>query len=215
MALERQRDDFDRSFDYFGQSDGSQATDRTDPWSLSWINDNHGETSFDTEIFEFSAESSVQHTEDGDQDSQSHFFPADPFGGTRDMDKVRVAIHEQLSALYDDVATEPKCSVEGSIYVKSKAPLGGVPFCITVRDVLGQIGKITPNTAVCKDVSEKVSRQNLHKLDKILCVRYPDNVLTGTEIQVATYSGTPSLRPVPLVGRCVCVLIAIVNLVSL
>jgi hypothetical protein len=111
-------------------------------------------------------------------------------------DTVRIAIHEQLSALYDDVSVDPTCQVEGTIYAQYKSDLKGIPFCLTLRDLLGQLDRVDPNPEVCQNVSDKVTRQGLHRLDKVLRVRMPGDS-EQDQIRIASY--LCGIRPVPLV----------------
>jgi hypothetical protein len=130
---------------------------------------------------------------------------------------IEVEIHEQLSAVYDDVSPESTCQVEGTIYALQQhprrhqhqhqhphePPAGSAPFCLTLRDVLGQLDRVDANPDVCQNVSDRVSRQGLHRLDQVLRVRMPpppsDPASSEDKIRVASY--TSSIRPVPLVRR--------------
>jgi hypothetical protein len=130
-----------------------------------------------------------------------------------DDDAVEIVIREQLSAVYDDVSPDPSCHVEGTIslvrrrHQQHPQPQGGSapPFCLTMRDVLGQLDRVDPNDDVCQNVSDRVSRQGLHRLDRVLRVRLPqppsdsddDHDDEGRLVRLATYHS--SIRPVPLV----------------
>jgi len=219
--------DFDRSFDYFeGKSDDPRGGDGGGGgapalWSdnAAWdTNHNNApaETSFDADAFEFAAESSTQL---GDEQDSSSLY--DPFaigeavtrqqqqqqhlngaaGRALDVNNntVSISVHEQLSALFDDISDG--CQVEGTVYVKPVGELTGLPFCITLRDMAGELHKVDLQDAVAQDISDKVSRQALHRSDRVLRVRLltGSNDGKGEETRIASYTCSPTLRPVPLV----------------
>lgn len=193
-------EDFDNSFEYFEASGA-------DPWvENAWGKNASLDSSFDSGVegpgglFEFSATSSA--LQEGDLDSQSLFF-TDPFNVTPSRKEgpvtVRVAMHEQVSALYDDESTDTTCQVEGSVHVKPTADLKA-PFHLVIRDLLDQLDRIEVDHEVCRDVSEMISRKDLHKSDRVLRVTVPPNA-DDQEISIASYVCASSLRPVPMV-RC-------------
>jgi hypothetical protein len=115
---------------------------------------------------------------------------------------IEVEIHEQLSAVYDDVSPESTCQVEGTIYALQQQhprrhqhhqhphepPAGSAPFCLTLRDVLGQLDRVDANPDVCQNVSDRVSRQGLHRLDQVLRVRMPPPRVAPPRQGIAFYS---------------------------
>jgi hypothetical protein len=191
--------DFDQSFEYF---EGSGK----DPWSdKGWGKNASLDSSFDSfedGLFEFSADKSVDL--DGDLDSQSIFF-TDPFSHTPSKKEgrvtvttVRLAMHEQVSALYDDDSVDTTCQIEGSIHVKPTTDRKS-PFHLTIRDVMSHLERIEVRPDICRDVSEKISRKDLHESDRVLRVTLPPNSL-NQEIKIARYVCTSTLRPVPMVS---------------
>jgi len=235
MMAGTQRDDFDRSFDLFEkQVDVSQDTQQSN-WTAS-NSANPNDTSFDTDIFTFTVESSSQlggPIGGFENDSQaSSVFPPDPFAtpfmneqpqiaaanvdnlgqkltpGSQQMpskvETIQVAVHEQLSALYDDVSSEPSFHVDGSIFVKAKSQLAGAPFCITVRDLMGNLEEITSLDESTQEISDEISRQGLHRSDRVLRVLFPQEDTSRGDrsnagVRIASYTCSPTLRPVPLV----------------
>ena len=195
------REAFDRSFEFFESHDGED-----DPWSVvpGPANKKLLETSFESDPF--SAISSIK-----PEDTNFTLFPQDPFVSssvepvppTPTVSTVRVGVHEQLSAFYDDMSTQGSVHVAGSIHVKPA--FGGIPgpFCLVCRDLLDQIERLDARTDVCLDITDQTKLHGLqHPTDRVLRVTLP-NPLTGpaTEgIAVANYVCSPGLRPVPMVS---------------
>jgi hypothetical protein len=197
----------------------------TDPWSdETWgrgallINAADVETVETEDVFEFSTDNGNvdsllleellvddqhQHLDNGEGEEASRlFFPsADDFFREvpEDPATVHVAIHEQLSAIYDDISEDPACQVEGSIHVKPSAEMGNSPFSLVLRDLMGHLKNVKDRTDFCQDVTDKVSRQGLHKSDRVFRVMLPPNVLANGEVPIAKYICSSRVRPVPLV----------------
>lgn len=199
MMAGTQRDDFDRSFDFF--ENNGEGSSSEGPWTEKNWKSNPADTSFDTDIFEFTATLSNQYGSE-DHGSQTSIFPEDPFSASFEkptkVDTIQVAVQEQLSALYDDVSSEPTCQVEGSIYVKSRSQMEGIPFCITLRDLMVNLNRVEATEDLGQDVSDKISRKGLHRSDRVLRVRLPPESGEG-EMRIANYFCSSTLRPVPLV----------------
>ena len=111
---------------------------------------------------------------------------------------VSVAVHEQLSAIYDDVSPEPSCHLEGTIHVRSTTDMSRHCFCLVLRDLLGHIDVLEDRPAVAKDVSKEIARKGLHKGDRVMRISLPSSS-KGKAVQIARYICTSGLRPVPLV----------------
>jgi hypothetical protein len=146
------------------------------------------------------------------------FFPsADDFFrevSHEDPATVHVAMHEQLSAIYDDISDDPACQVEGSIHVKPSPELANSPFSLVLRDLMGHLKSVKQHRvgggghgtgdsslSYCQDVTDKVSRQGLHKSDRVFRVMLPPNVLSNGEVPIAQYICSSRVRPVPLVRK--------------
>jgi hypothetical protein len=168
-------EDFDRSFDFFNEGD--------DPWKEA--SKQALDTTFDSDVFEFSATSSFEGQE---EETGSIFFPDDPFLASSPI-KVRVAIHEQLSAMYDDFSQEGAITVTGSIHVKVAE---SVPFSLVLNDSAENVQRIEELPDVCSVDNMRVLQV---KLD-------PTHALE--EIPIANYFCLPKLRPVPLVSFVTC-----------
>lgn len=172
------QDDFDRSFDYFESS----------KWS-DWKND-----------------ANLEHeVSSGPREDETSVF--DPFAGaSAGVDTVPIAITEQLSALYDDVSSDPTWMVDGAVYLQPRPELAGLPFLLTLRDVLGHVNQLSPNTDLCEDVSDKIARQGLHRSDRVLRVRLAANTEDhsrggGGKVLLTSYQCSKDLRPVPLLVK--------------
>jgi hypothetical protein len=193
---EKDREAFDRSFEFFQGSD---------PWGSPDSNRNKAlNTTFESDPFEFSAISSVPNR---DNDGLSTLFADDPFldtkptsGKTRlataPIATVRVGVHEQISALYDDTSRAGSVEVQGSIHVKLTGKISA-PFSLVCRDPLDQIERLD-----CSNISDTVSRHGMHESDRILRVQISDEIasLAAEGVSIATYTCVPSLHPVPLVS---------------
>ena len=127
----------------------------SDPWSDETWGQNALNVTFETvetDVFEFSAEGSTDHKNDGNAsfDNEFQLFRAGDNNNdakARDVglhqqqqDRaetplVAVAVHEQLSATYNDTSDEPSCHLEGSVYVRAMSDMSRHPFCLVVRDL--------------------------------------------------------------------------------
>lgn len=188
--------------DFGGFQLSKQETQKeSDPWSDKTWGKNGLNASFesDTDIFEFSATSSIQGQGEFDFDNTSSLFAPDEIEQDKkesSIQRIQVAIHEQVSALYNNNSSdEPVCTVQGLIHVKPIQQTSA-PFCLLVRDLMSLIDQFNIRQEVCQDVSQKVSRQNLHHTDRVLRVTLPPN---AKETAVATYTCISDLKPVPLV----------------
>eukprot|EP00523_Entomoneis_sp_CCMP467_P012007 CAMPEP_0168717970 /NCGR_PEP_ID=MMETSP0724-20121128/273_1 /TAXON_ID=265536 /ORGANISM="Amphiprora sp., Strain CCMP467" /LENGTH=377 /DNA_ID=CAMNT_0008764461 /DNA_START=8 /DNA_END=1141 /DNA_ORIENTATION=- len=111
---------------------------------------------------------------------------------------VRVAIHEQVSALYDGVTDEPACHVEGSLYVRPSEDLQAKPFLLVVRDSDNHVAHWKDWPSTCRNVSDKVSRKGLHRTDRVL------QISTRCEEQKRTTQSPRSLAEETLIGQYIC-----------
>jgi hypothetical protein len=155
------------------------------------------ESSFDNVPFDFSADPSTAR----EAEQESHSFVSKVTNVSSPVTSlVKVYIHEQLAAQYDDVSNEGEMSIEGTIYVQAMGR-SSTPFCIVLRDLLGQIDHVEEQVDVCYNVTDRVSFQGLHRSDRIL--RITLNTSTASpfrETIVLKYFCIPTLRPVPLVS---------------
>ena len=194
------REAFDQSFELYASQADDEAT--ADFWNDEPKN-KLLDTTFESDPFEFSAISSIQPK---GQDGQSTLFPEDPFqiptpSSVKQIPTVRVGVHEQLSAIYDEVSSEGNVQVEGSIHVKPLKNSLSAPFCLVCRDLLDHIESFEERSQVCRNISDQVSRDGLHPSDRVLRVILSDEVLSSSTdgVSVANYSCVPGLRPVPMV----------------
>jgi hypothetical protein len=182
----------------------------SDPWSDETWGQSALNVTFETvetDVFEFSAEGSVQN-EDSPSDVEFSLFRGgvsrEPFKQSRGVPAgppvVTVTVHERLSAVYDDVSEEPSCHLEGSIHVRTSVDVSRHPFCLVMRDLLGHMDVLEDRSEVAKDVSNQVSRTSLHRTDRVLRVSLPSSA-THKEVQVARYICSNQLRSVPLVSN--------------
>jgi len=194
-------DAFDQSFDFFEKQEGGKGWGST-PSRVQSNEDanNVFDTSFESDPFEFSAVSSAVPTE---EEAAPTFFPSDPFPSLSRLPRtknqtVRVAIQEQVSALYDDVSRDGgTVGIEGKVYVKPEARLSK-PFYLVLKDHLGVVVSCEEEKALCQNTSNKVQRKGLKRNDRVFRVATLGNHLE--DACVLTYKCASSLRPVPLVG---------------
>lgn len=207
--LRKNPPDFFKEFDEAPES-GPQG--QSDPWSdETWGQHALNVTleTVETDVFEFAAENSVTHADSPDDVAYSLFRGGNAAASREKQHQhteqrhsgppvVSVALHEQLSATYDDVSPEPSCHLEGNVYVRAVTDMSRHPFCLVMRDLLGHIDVLEDRAMVAKDVSQQISRTGLHRADRVLRISLPASA-TRKDVQVARYICTSRLRPVPLV----------------
>lgn len=110
--------------------------------------------------------------------------------------EVQVAIHEQVSSLYDG-SNDAETQVIGSILVK---PEEGTKdsFCFVVKDFAGQLEMFQEETNVCKDITDSIPYSKTDVGDRVLRVTYPSD-FKSKQLTVATYTCGNVVHPIPLV----------------
>ena len=203
--------DFFKEFEDAESPSSGERRGQSDPWSDETWGQNALNATFETvetDVFEFSAENSVSHADSPD-DVAFSLFRGGNAAAARDKKHadpkhtgppvVSVAIHEQLSATYDDVSEEPSCHLEGTVYVRATTDMSRHPFCLVVRDLLSHIDVLEDRAMVAKDVSQQILRTGLHRADRVMRISLPSSA-TRKDVQVARYVCSSRLRPVPLVS---------------
>lgn len=184
-------EDFDRSFEFFEKQQKAGTTREKD---VSFCDEFGGgialDTTFESNLFEFSVdECSLQ---DDHTENRSTIFSDDIFEQYQET-TVQVAVHEQLSAMYDDFSQEGAITVTGSIHVKTPKV---TPFTLVLRDEAHIVQRVEVFVAseVCELLQDgavggdRQLRVNLHESQ------------SNEEILIAKYFCLPTLRPVPLVS---------------
>lgn len=201
--------------DFFKESSSTQEPRGSDPWSDQTWGQNALNVTFETletDVFEFSAGESLQNG-DSPEDVEFSLFRGGTAATLREVKPekkktgpplVGVAVHEQLSATYDDASEEPSSHLEGTVTVRATTDMSRHPFCLVIRDLLGHIEVLEDRTLVSKDVSQQISRKGLHRSDRVIRISLPATS-TRKDVQVARYICTTRLRPVPLVSGSFCV----------
>lgn len=126
---------------------------------------------------------------------------------------VRVALHEELAALYNDGGSDPVLAVSGTIHIESQQR----NLDLILHDTAGAVGKVEPITSCAtSDLDGSEEQQGIdHEVfldtttssHRILRLNLPQEVDGPEEnrsasILVARYGCTSLLKPVPLVrGR--------------
>jgi len=123
--------------------------------------------------------------------------------------EVHVAIHEQLSSLYDS-SNDVESQVIGSIHVRAEKGVKD-SFCFVVKDFVGQLEQFQEETSVCKEITSTIPYSRTEVGDRVLRVTYP-NDSTPKQITVATYTCGNVVHPIPLV--CLVLFIESFNLRS-
>ena len=110
--------------------------------------------------------------------------------------EVQVAIHEQLSSLYDG-SNDAETQVIGSILVR---PEEGTKdsFCFVVKDLAGQLEMFQEETKVCKDITDSIPYSKTEVGDRVLRVTYPSDS-RPKQLTAATYTCGNVVHPIPLV----------------
>lgn len=218
---------FDRSFDHFLEhlnNDPSFTTFDT--------NDTSFDKSFDSAGFKFSAAVvKAQHSPAGSRRSTTTLFPFDPFQiedpntavnttlnttatttttasstpivlSRPRASPVRVFVHEQVSALYDDFSSEGSVSVTGSVRIKASSSSSRASsndntesstIFLRLKDPHSCLQRVQQGDDVsCQLTRDDQGQRSLRiKLEKSQASR---------EVHVADFFCVASLRPVPLVS---------------
>ena len=162
-------------------------------------------------------------------DMSLNLFPEDPIGEVvlEDPPVINVAIHEQLSALYDG-EEPPESQVIGSIHVSEAMLFQGIrqypcmhcpltfllvsrqvrteeeglkgAFCLVVKDSAGQLEQFVEQKRVCCDITDNIPYSSREVDDRILRVTLPSES-EPNQVSIADYSCTGAVHPIPLV-RC-------------
>jgi len=123
--------------------------------------------------------------------------------------EVHVAIHEQLSSLYDG-SNDAETQVIGSILVR---PEEGTKdsFCFVVKDFAGQLEQFSEEKKVCKEITDSIPYSKTEVGDRVLRVTYPSD-FKSKQMTVATYTCGNVVHPIPLVCCCLvrarCILVS-------
>ena len=151
-------------------------------------------SSFDNDPFDFTA---IQSTARTPTEANPPFVVSQPRVASQATPIVKVYLHEQLAARYDDVSSEGVVNIEGTIYVQATGR-SSTPFCLVIRDLLDQIEHIEEHADVCYNMTNRVSLKGLHQSDRVLRITLNQGS-TFRETIVLKYFCVPTLRPVPLV----------------
>lgn len=208
--------DFDRSFDFFqNQVDVTVEADKI--WNIDrkWVvNSEAFDNSFEQDLIEFSVTrpspqrqinlSNVGSTQNKSNELLDVAFKKEKPKTTKFSDQdcvpVKIVIHEQLTAMYNDFSQDGEISCVGSIFVHP-APALASSFCLVVKDMLSQVQKVDINNDVCEEISTTPSNCGIRNSEQIIKLTLNKN-LDGRDILVANYSCISQLRPVPLVSIC-------------
>ena len=117
---------------------------------------------------------------------------------------VRIALHEQVTALYDDFSTEGTVKVTGSIWIQPNPDGEGAGENMAERG--------SPSTLLLKIKDPSSCLQRLQQLDDAFCKLTRDDqgqrsllvtldpVQQSREVHIADFYCSTTLRPVPLVS---------------
>lgn len=176
-----------------------------DPW---WVERNSATESksaalnetYESEIFQFSAgTASANNNSSSNILEAPEMFPDDPMAtqgsSVSEQNTVHVALHEQLTSVYDGKETVPSSQVQGSIHARSST---GNPFNLLVRDPKRHLDKFHEDPKFCiKSGSEAYSHH--HHVDKLLRITLPADA--ARKEKVASYTCTSQLKPIPLLVK--------------
>lgn len=181
-------DDFDRSFEYFEKhSSLSSFHSKATNTSLQRDEENEFDPSFASDAFSFSA--TFSHEESDREIFQAANSELNAFRG-KEGKQVDVRIHEQVSALYDDLSQDGSIAVTGTIYLQTALQ----SLRLDVKNTQ-YIQRIEGRDDVCQllqrgvDVTARGLRVELPK----------KGMATLTEIPIASFYCVAKARPVPLV----------------
>jgi hypothetical protein len=179
-------EDFDRSFDFFQSKVDAEENKVQQIWNQdnSWIiNETSLDTSFEGDMFEFSAAKSNPDSKDQTTVRKNVLFPADPFVKEQQQQNVeekgavsvQFAISEQVSAMYDDFSQEGAISVTGSIHMKPTEKIKST-ICLVLKEVSTNVLRLDHVESTCEDISEVAYENGLNPSDKVLRINIKPNV---------------------------------------
>ena len=181
--------DFGASYNDFK---AQERTEKDDSFCNDFVRAGIGllDVTFESDLFEFSVTESAADDEKPTNESRSTWFSDFTSHNQNDQapPTVHVAIHEQLSAVYDDFSQEGSISVTGSVHVTSSS---STPMNLKLYDELLAVQRVEPLAQVCKTV--KHMSNNREFLIEVNALNSKEGVL------IANYCCDPKVKPVPLV----------------
>jgi hypothetical protein len=167
-------DDFDRSFDFFASHAASESFQNT---------------TIDSDNFQYSVTK-----QEPVFDKQNILFPdfESDFFSLSTSSTVRVAIQEQLSAMYDDFSQEGSITVTGSVHILPTTNATSSPLNLLIKDSDDCIQRV-------EDASENCQTNDSGNGTFTLRVNCSD-LSSQQETRLVNYFCAPKLRPVPIVS---------------
>lgn len=150
-------------------------------------------TTFESDAFEFSA------ADDADFSAnifQAPFlFPDDPFDVPKTGEKhtIHVALHEQLTCLYEGNDNAPSSQVEGTIHVRSST---SAPFHLLMRDQSSHLESFREDPKYC---TTALSKEDGFLDDRLLTITLPNSL--AKKQKIASYTCNETLLPIPLLVK--------------
>ena len=151
--------------------------------------------------FDEDASDSGHGVDEGDDDGED--FPAFPSPSRRHMIPVGVALHEEMSCVYDGVSNTSSLSVEGVVSVKSSVALEGKNIALTISDPEQHVDKLSFDASIVSEVRTSSTGGGKSNHSRVFSVTLPENdsdFPPNVDVRCIKYNCSSSLVPVPVVS---------------
>ena len=141
-----------------------------------------------------------------EEDNDGEDFPAFPSPSRRHMIPVGVALHEEMSCVYDGVSNTSSLSVEGVVSVKSSVALEGKSIALTINDSGQHIDKLSFDASIVSEVGTSSTGGGNSNHCRVFSVTLPENdsdFPPSMDVRCIKYNCSSSLVPVPVVSSFV------------
>ena len=150
----------------------------------------------------------VEGASDGDhdvdgEDNGDEEFPAFPSPSRRHMIPVSVALHEEMSCVYDGVSNTSSLSVKGIVSVKSSVALEGKNIALTLSDPEQHVDKLSYDASIVSEVGTNGTGGGKSNRSRVFSVTLPENdsdFPPNVDVRCIKYNCSSSLVPVPVVS---------------
>jgi len=110
---------------------------------------------------------------------------------------VKIALHEEMSCVFDGVSRTSSLSIEGTISVKSSVALEGKEFRFILKDPEQHVDKLSFDSSFVSEADASGGGEGGVK--RVFGVTLPNYGLpSNTDIQMVKYACSSSLAPVPV-----------------
>ena len=138
-----------------------------------------------------------------EEDNDEEDFPAFPSPSRRHMIPVSVALHEEMSCVYDGVSNTSSLSIEGVVSVKSSVALEGKNIALTLTDPEQHVDKLSFDASIVSEVGTRGTGGGKSNRSRVFSVKLPQNdsaFPSNVDVRCIKYNCSSSLVPVPVVS---------------